>query len=172
MNVPVDRSTALPPRVSTEEIRRLVAAQLSLRARLGYVGLLLGALGVTSAVASLWLTEPSLPVRTHIAFGLIVVVGLSWVGYAGWVLTRRRVLLAGHRVVAARMAIAFSALFTAFSLALGFWGGLGSAPHAAAALGGAMLVAALAIHAHARRRFARLLEQRRVLLRQTGAVGD
>lgn len=113
-----------------------------------------------------WLTEPSLPLRTHGAFGLLAGMNLSWAAYAAWVLRRRRVLLAGHRVVAARMAVAFSALFVAGSLAVGMWGPPARAPFAAAGLGLVMLACSLVLLAQARRRFARLLERRHVLERQ------
>jgi hypothetical protein len=159
---------APPPRVTAEEIRRLAAAELSLPARLGYVALLLAALAVSVAVGSLWLTERALPLRTHVSFALIVGVGLAWVAYAGWVLTRRRVLLAGHRIVAARMAIAFCALFVGGALAVGNWGPGTRAPYAAAMQGLVLLAIAVALHVRARRRFARLLERRRALEEQAG----
>ena len=147
---------------SVEEMQRMMIEELSLRARVAYTALLLVALGVAGAVGSLWLTEPSLPVRTQIAFGAIVAIGLSWVAYAAWVLTRRRVLLAGHRVVASRMAVTFSALFVAGALVVGM------VP--AALFGSVMLAIAIAMLIHARRRFARLIERRRTLERSLGIV--
>lgn len=163
MTHPDDRAFDPPPRVSVEEMRRLLAGELSLRARLAHVALLLVALAMAVAVGSLWLTEPELPVRTHVGFALVVVIAIAWVGYAAWVLSRRRVLLAGHRVVASRMAVGFNALFVFATLALGYWGPPSRAPYAAASLGLLMLAAAVALHAQARRRFARLLERRREL---------
>jgi hypothetical protein len=140
---------------TVEEMQRMMNAELSTRARVGYTALLLAALGVAGAVGSLWITEPTLPARTHVAFGAIVAIGLSWVAYAAWVLTRRRVLLAGHSVIAGRMAVAFSALFAAGMLAVGM------VP--AAVFGGVMLGVAIAVLVRARRQFARLLERRQAL---------
>lgn len=145
-------------KITVEEMQRFVAGELSLRSRIAYTALLLAALGMTILAGSLWLTEPSLPVRTQIAFAAMVAIGLSWVAYASWVLTRKRVLLAGHRVIATRMAIAFSALFVLGSALIRQW--------PATALGAVMLVVAIAMLIGARRRFAQLTERRRELEQQ------
>jgi hypothetical protein len=151
------------PKVSAQQIHRLLNAELSLPSRLGYTTLLLVSLAATSVIASLWFTEPSLPARTRIAFAVMVVIGLSWVTYSIWVLSKRRVLLAGHRIIAARMAIAFSTLFAAGSLALGVWGSVGRAAYGAAATGAVMLAIAIALLLHARTQFAQLMARRRAL---------
>jgi hypothetical protein len=151
------------PKVPTEEIQRLIAGELSLASRLGHTFLLLMALAMTGVIGSLWLTEPSLPGRTQIAFALMIVIGFSWVAYAIWVLTRRRVLLAGHRIIAARMAVTFSALFVAGFAILGVWGPVARVGFTAAAFGLVMLAVAIALLLHARKQFARLLERRQVL---------
>jgi hypothetical protein len=160
-----------PSRASAEEIRRLLAGELTLPARLAHVALLLVALGGVVAVGSLWATEPALPVRTQVAFALLVGIGLSWVGYASWVLRRRRVLLAGHQVVATRMAVAFCGVLVAGALALGYWGPPARAPYAMATLGLVMLAVALTLHARARRTHARLLTRRRELEATLGGGG-
>jgi hypothetical protein len=147
-------------------MQRRMSMELSVRARRGYTGLLLVALFMSIAVASLWLTEPLLPLRTHLAFASMVAIGLSWVGYAVWVLTRRHVLLAGHRIVAARMAVTFSTLFTIGSAALGYWGPNARAGYGAAGTGLVMLVIALAMLRSARSRYRELTERRRGLERQ------
>jgi hypothetical protein len=152
-----------PPLLSVVEMQRLISGELSLRSRLGYTALLLVALGMTAAIASLWLTEPALPLRTHIAFAAMVGIGLSWTAYAGWVLTRRRVLLAGHRVIAARMAVTFTATFMLGSAALGIWSSVGRAAFAATGLGALMLMVAAAMLFSARRRFDDLMQRRRRL---------
>lgn len=143
---------------SVEEMQRRVSTELSVRSRVGYTALLLVALFGAVAIGSLWLTEPSLPVRTQVAFAGLVAIGLSWVAFAAWVLTRRHVLLAGHRIVAARMAVAFCALFTVGSLVVG-----GRAGYAAAGTGVVLLVVAVAMLRSARRRFEELMERRRAL---------
>lgn len=150
-------------------VRTLADAELSLRARIGHGLLLLAALGMTVAIASLWLTEPALPARTRFAFGAMVPIGAAWVVYAGWVLARRHVLFARHRIVAGRMALLFAAIFTAGALALGLATG-SSAGFLAAALGGGMIAAAAAMLAHAHRRVAALTARLETL--QAGAAGS
>ncbi len=63
---------------------------------------------MTVVVSALLVTEPSLPLRASIALGVLAVIGASWVAFALWVLTHRRILLGRHRVVAGRMAVGFS----------------------------------------------------------------
>lgn len=152
---------------SPESVRRLLNAELSLASRLGYVGLALAAAMMTAIVGSLWMTEPPLPLRTQIGFGVMVGIGLSWVGFAVWVLTHRRPLLAGHRIVAGRMAVAFTSLFVLGAVAVGVATG-GSAPYAAAALGLAMLAVAVVLLRRGHVTTARLRERRAILERELG----
>jgi hypothetical protein len=152
---------------SSESVRRLLKAELSLASRLGYVGLGLAAAVMTAIVASLWVTEPSLPLRTQIGFGAMVGIGLSWAGFAIWVLTHRRPLLADHRIVAGRMAVTFTSLFAIGAVAVGLTAG-GSASFAAASLGVAMLAVATVLLVRAHRASARLSERRAVLERELG----
>ena len=147
---------------SIEEMQQKMTAELSLRARVGYTALLLAGLGGAGLVGSLLLTEPSLPLRTRVAFAVLLGISLSWAAYAAWVLTKRRVLLAGHRIIAGRMAVAFSAIFIAGTLAVRMY--------AAAAFGALLLAVAIAMLLHARRRFARLMERRRALERSLGTM--
>src|SRR5687767_1074966 len=132
-----------PDPSSPESVRRLLNAELSLASRLGYVGLALAAGMMTAVVGSLWMTEPSLPLRAQIGFGVMVGIGLSWVGFAVWVLTHRRPLLSAHRIVAGRMAVTFTSLFVLGTVALGMTTSAAAA-YAATALGLAMLAGALA----------------------------
>jgi hypothetical protein len=150
-------------KISVAEMQRLIAGELSLPARLAYTALLLVALAMTAVVGSLWMTEPSLPVRTQAAFGVMTAIGAAWVGYAVWVLTRRRVLLAGHRIIAARMAVAFTTVFAAGALVLAIWGSVGGAAYGAAGTGVVMLAVAIGMLLSSRRRFEALMERRRVL---------
>lgn len=142
-------------KVSVADMQHLIAGELSLRSRIAYTALLLVSLGVAGAIGSLALTEPSLPQRTQIAFAMIVAIALSWVAYSIWVLTRRQVLFAGHRIIAGRMAVAFSALFVAGFAALG--------KYAAVGFGVVMLAVAVGVLVSARRRFRALMERRRAL---------
>jgi len=152
---------------SSDSVRRLLNAELSLASRLAHVALGLAAAVMTAIVASLWITEPSLPLRTQIGFAVMVGIGLSWMGFAIWVSTHRRPLLADHRIVAGRMAVTFTSLFVIGAVAVGLAAG-GSAPYAAAALGVAMLAVAIVLLARAHRASARLRERRAVLERELG----
>jgi len=158
-----------PASTSAASAQRLADAELTLPSRLGHVTLLLAALMMTIVVASLWVTEPALPPRTRIAFAGMIVVGLAWITFALWVLTRRRVLLARHRVVAGRMAVIFTSVFVAGALAVGYTAG-GAAPFAAAVTGVAMLAGAVVLLIRAQRTVARLSARREALERELGSV--
>jgi len=156
-----------PSPISASALQRLADAELSVRSRLGHVALLLVALMMTSVIGALWLTEPVLPWRTQLAFGIMMVIGLSWVAFALWVLTHRRVLLARHSIVAGRMAVTFTALFVTGALAVGYETG-GRAPYTAAVLGAVMLSGAVAMLVRAHRTYARLTARRRALELELG----
>lgn len=158
------------PKVSAEMMLQFVAGELSLRARVAYTALLLIAVMMTIVVGSLWLTEPALPLRTQIAFAVLTGIGLAWTAYAVWVLTRRRVLFAGHRILAARMALTFSTVFVAGSVVLALFSDQGRAAWSAAACGVVMAGIAGAMLVHARKRFAALLQRRDELMRQLNAT--
>jgi hypothetical protein len=90
----------------------------SLRRRIGYLVTGMGGLAGATLVGLLWVTEPTaLPVRTQVAFAVFVIVGLAWTGYAVWALARRP-LFALDRIVAATLALTFSASTTAGAVAL------------------------------------------------------
>ena len=154
-----------PPAALAGELRRLTVLELSRRARAGYVGLLLGASAMTAVVGGLLLTEPSLPPRTSIALAVMVAIGLSWVGFAAWVLTRKRILLGRDRVVASRMALAFNSLFVAGCVAAAAITGAAAA-FAAMAMGVAMLGVAAGLWIRARRQFEHLTTRRQQLERE------
>jgi hypothetical protein len=158
-------------RPTAADIQRLLGAQLSLPSRLGHTALLLTSLGAAGVVGALLATETGLPPRTRIAMAVLVAIGLSWAGFAAWVLARRRVLLAGHRVVAARMAIGFSSVFALGAWATGAWGGAGRPAYAAGGVGLVMLAVAVALHHRARRRVDELSRRRAELERRLGAGG-
>lgn len=157
-------SRRLPPAASTAAVHALLKGELSTPARAGHVALLLASAAATSVVGALWMTEPSLPLRTHVAFGVMVVIGLSWATYATWVLSTRRVLLGRHRVIAGRMAVAFTGCFVAGSILVAAMTGH-PAGYASAGLGVGMLVAAAWLLARARRQVARLMERREEIVR-------
>jgi hypothetical protein len=157
------------PRPSADEIRRALDGELSSTARAGYTLLLLTSFSAAIVMAALLATEPSLPSRTRIAFVVMTGIGLAWTALAAWVLTHRRVLFAPHRVIAARMAVGFSALFALGTLLVGpqwitgwYW---------ALAVGIAMLAVTIGLLINAGRRF-RELSARRVQLEQTLAQSE
>lgn len=151
------------PRPAVDEIRRALEGELSTTARAGYTLLLLTSFSAALVIAALLATEPGLPARTRIAFTVMTGIGLAWTALAAWVLTSRRVLFAPHRVIAARMAVGFSALFALGTLVVGpqwitgwYW---------ALAVAVTMLAVAILLLLHASRRF-RELSARRVQLEQ------
>ncbi len=152
------------PRPSIADMQRSLAAELSLGARIGYTLLLLTSFSVAAVTAALVLTEPALPPATVTALGLVTMVGLAWTGFAGWVLSRRRVLFAAHRIVAGRMAVAFSSLFTLGAALLAPRGGPGW--YAAIGVGLAMVAVAAALLVRAHHRFRQLSARRADLERQ------
>lgn len=158
-----------PPGRRTDEVLALLDAELSRRARLGYLAVMLAGLVVTGLVAALWATEPGLPLRTHLSFAGIVLLGTGWVAVAGYVLTRRRPLYAADRVLATGMAVtATSAGGVGVTVVAGLRGGALAA--ATAAVPAAMLLGIAAVlHVRARARRRALLARRREL---TGLDGD
>ena len=152
-----------PQRQSLEHIRHLAGAELSLKARLAHVALLLASLAMAAVIASLWLTEPLLPMRTQIAFGVMALIGLGWSAFAIWVLRARRPLYARDSVIAGRMAVTFTSVFVGAAIAMVVTGN--AAAIGMLALGVVMLAAAVRILSDARRRFATLNARRAELER-------
>jgi hypothetical protein len=154
-----------PPLSLADDLRRLTASELSWPARLGYVALLLAASTMTVIVSALLLTEPSLPLRASIALGVMSLIGLSWMGFAAWVLTQKRILLGRHRIVAGRMAVGFTAVFWIGAFAVRYATGSRSAV-AAGLLGLIMFLIATTMLIRARRQVERLSQRRDELERQ------
>jgi hypothetical protein len=161
-------SRNLPP-VGSASAHALIDVELSAAARVGHVALLLGSSAMTVVIGSLWATEPSLPLRTHLAFGVMTLMGVAWVAYATWVLTTRRVLLGRHRVVAGRMAVTFTSVFVLGCLLVAATTGH-PAGYAAAGLGVVMLSGAVLALGRARREVARLAARREEIERALGGT--
>lgn len=162
----IDSANGPRREVSSAEVRRRLGAELALPSRVGYTALLLAGSAAATVAAALLLTEPGLPARTRIAFVIMVIIGLTWAGFALWVLARRRVLFATHRVIATRMAVAFTALFTAGALLAVFDREAGPAGLFAAIVGAAMMGVALLLHVGARQRVRELNARRKELERE------
>ncbi len=156
-----------PPPTLAADLRRLTVLELSLPARMGYIALLLAASTMTAIVSALLLTEPGLPLRTSIALAVMAAIGLSWMGFAVWVLSHKRILLGRQRIVASRLAVVFGSVFVVGALLIGYATARPSAL-SAAGLGALMLLVALSMLIRARRAFTQLSKRREVLERQLG----
>lgn len=138
--------------MNSEQAVMLVRQEMSKRARLGHVALLMAALCGGLAVVSLWITEPILPLRTHLAFFVLTAIAAGWTWHAARVLRTRVVLLAPHRVRAAWLSVMCSAAFTIGGL--GVWWTYGWRSGGFAASSGVVLTivaAALLIRAQRQR---------------------
>jgi len=152
---------AAPQNATAEAAQRRLAQELSQGSRTGSLLLFLTSSLATVALLSLWLTEEGLPLRTRIAFGVLSAIGIAWSCFFGWLLTRRQLLFAYHRVVAGRLAVAACSLFTGGALVLAILQPeLRPAGLLAATLGGAMVGAAVFILRAAGRRHRDLLTLR------------
>jgi hypothetical protein len=148
-----------PQMKSLQDVRRIAGAELSLSARIGYVALLLVSSAMTLVIASLWLTEATLPVRTQLAFGVMCVIGVSWSALSVWALRARRPLFARDRVVAGGLAVAFTSLFLVGGVAAAILAN-NAASYAVLGSGVAMCALAVRVLISARQRFQALSVRR------------
>lgn len=145
--------TELPARTPLETaLAELTEQTLSRGERAGHVALTLFAGAMALVLAMLLATEPGIPLRTTIAFWVLLAIAVSWVAYGLRVLSRRRPLLAEREVVAGRMGLLYSAVFTAGTMAVGMVNA-GQLVTPATWLGATMTAVALAnlLRAHWRR---------------------
>jgi hypothetical protein len=154
-----------PPPTLADDLRRITRVELSLPARIGYVSLLLSASTMTATVTALLLTEPALPSRTSFALAVLALMGCSWIGFAWWVLTNKRILLGRQQIVASRLAVGFSSVFVLGAVLAGYVNARASGL-VAAAIGLVMLLVAIWILDRAKGRFELLSQRRDELERQ------
>jgi hypothetical protein len=140
----------------------MVDAELALPSRVAHVLLLIAAIGMGCLFALLLLAEPELPLRTRVAFGGGIGVSVAWTAFAAWVLRRRRVLYARHRVLAARLAMLVAAAGTAGAVVVVRQGALG---YAAVWTSAVLLFASVLVHQQAMGRVASLERRRDELAR-------
>jgi hypothetical protein len=144
-----------PPHPVPASLARTIAAETSLRSRIGHLAVgLAGGLGAT-LIALLWATEPdALPARTQAAFGGLIAVGLAWAAFAGWVLARRRPLYGYDQVLGAWIALTASTATGVVGVIVTAARGSAAAASAAALAGGTLVAVAvlLLVRAHRRRR--------------------
>ncbi len=94
-----------------EQIQALVRGELSGRSKASHAALLVAALAIAIVVMSVWVTEPPLPMRTHLSFAAVVIIALGWSAHALRVLTHKAILLVPHHVQAARLSMAACVVF-------------------------------------------------------------
>lgn len=158
-----------PPRPTVASLQQRFATELSTRVRVIYTLILLFDLTMGSVVVSLLLTEPDLPLRTQVAFGLLLAIALTWAVVLVRTLLRRRVLMARHRVLMTRLAVLFSGAFTTGALVLAATTpSLGRLGVVAATCGGAMVLIAWTLNRGARRRYRSLVERADALAVELG----
>jgi len=126
-----------------DDVRRMLRAELSFRTRAAYLAALLLTTTFAIALLSLWLTEPHLPARTHVAFALLVMINMGWSALCAWALAQRKVLYARQGVMAGRLAVLWSAVFVVGAVAAGYASGRAGAGLLAALLGMLLLGAAI-----------------------------
>lgn len=151
-----------------EALLALAETHLSFRSRLGHLLLLLAAAGMVIVILSLLVTEPVLSERTAIAFLVLLLIGMAWVGYGLWVLLARKTMLTPHRVVAGWIAVCATAAFTAGAGLLAFTPQMPAA-YGAAGLGAALFCIAVFLLLRAQRQYRALLVRRQVLESQLKA---
>lgn len=144
-----------------QALSRITEQELSRNERYGHLVLMLVSLIFSVGLLSLLMTEPNLPARTRVPLGVMVVIGLAWAAFAIGVLLRRRAVLANREIIAGRMSVAFSALFTAGAMFAGYY--IRGVPWTPAVGDGLILTAiavALLVRAHVRRASLRALRAR------------
>ncbi|MEX1005419.1 MAG: transmembrane transport protein [Acidimicrobiia bacterium] len=161
-----NRSTHDGPGRSTDEVLAVLDRELSWSDRLRYLAVGLAGLVVAAISASLWATEPALPLRTRLAFAGIVLLGVAWMALAAYVLTRRRPLYGTDRVLATGLAVVATSLVgIATTVIAGIRGGV-LPGLIAGAVTTAFVVTSAVLHLAARRRRDALLARRRELVRR------
>jgi len=146
-----------------EVVRTRLSKGLSLPTRIRLAALLLASIAMAGITGTLAATEIGLPLRTRLTLTSLCVIGVAWTLFATWVLTRRVVLYAHHRVVVGWIAVVFSALLTAGCL---FWekhDGGNAWSMSATVVGGVMLTVATFVLHRARTAQRALIQRREVL---------
>jgi hypothetical protein len=156
--------------LTVEQVQKMARRELSTATRIGYLLLLMFALLGAGLISTLWLTEPGpLPLRTQVAFGLLIVVNLSWSVLFGWVLTQRKVLFAIHSVIAGWMAVVFCSVFLLLGLAIGMMRMNPTMTAIVGIVGAIQLLVAVIMLKRGKRRRCELLARRHVLV---GALAE
>jgi hypothetical protein len=155
---------------SPDDLLALAETELSLASRLGQVTLLLAFVVMVGVIGFLGVTEPSLPSRARIVFAVIIAIGLFGTVFALRALTKRRALLAWHRVIGCRVAVAFAAMVVLGASIIGFVKGIPAA-FVVAGFGVFLLCGTIALLRQTNRQFAALTARRHALAQQLKAGG-
>jgi hypothetical protein len=153
-----------------DDLLALADTELSLASRLGYVTLLLAFVVMIGVIGLLGVTEPSLPSRARSVFAVIIAIGVFGIVFALWALSHRRALLAWHRVVGCRVAVAFAAMNVLGASIIGLVKGIPAA-FVVAGFGVILLCGTIALLRQANRQLAALTARRHALAQQLKAGG-
>ena len=147
--------------LTVEQVQEMVRRELSTPKRVGYASLGMLTLTAAGLIGTLWWTEPEpLPLRTQMAFGLLMAINVAWSVFCCWVVTRRKVLFAAHSVIAGWMAVAFCSLFLLMGLAIVLARANWAAVITVGAFGFAQLLIAMLVLRNAQWRRSALLARR------------
>jgi hypothetical protein len=159
--------------LSIEQVQEMVRRELSAPTRIAYLLMFLITTTAALLIGTLWLTEPEpLPIRTHLALGALVAINVAWSTLFGWVLTRRKVLFAMHRVIAGWMALLFCGLFLVVGLTIAAMNMNLPALLAIGLIGCAQVAAAIVVLAKARHRRRQLMTRREELIDMLAHAGQ
>ena len=150
---------------SPDDLLALADLELSRASRLGQVTLLLAFVGMVGIIGLLGITEPSLPSRARVVFAAITAIGVLGTVSALWTLSTRGVLLAWHRVIGCRVAVAFAAMIVLGASIIGFVKGVPSA-FGVAGFGVILLGGTIALLRQENRKFSTLTARRHALAQQ------
>ena len=155
---------------SPKDLLALADMELSRVARLGQVTLLLAFVVMVGIIGLLGITEPSLPSRARVVFAAITAIGVFGIVSALWALSTRGALLARHRVIGCRVAVAFAAMIVFGASIIGFAKGIPFA-FGVAGFGVILLCGTIALLRQENRKFAALTARRHALAQQLKACG-
>jgi hypothetical protein len=155
---------------SLDDLLALADTELSRAARLGQVALLLAFVVMIGIIGLLGITERSLPLRARIVFAVIIAIGVFGTVFALWALSNRRALLARHRVIGCRVAVAFAAMNALGASIIGFVKGIPAA-FVVAGFGVILLCGTIALLRQENRKFSALTARRHALAQQLKAGG-
>jgi len=153
-----------------DDLLALVDTELSRAARLGQATLLLAFVVMIGVIGLLGATEPSLPSRARLVFGVIIAIGVFGTVFALGALSSRGVLLARHRVIGCRVAVAFAATIVLGASVIGLVKGIPAA-FVVAGFGTVLLCGTIALLRQENRKLSALTARRRALAQQLKAGG-